>query len=529
MQGGIADSDGAQEPHSLTPVLLDNGLFEVIVDSPVREVRLLRLAGADRVWVNEQAVAAPINPVVLEAGKNRIWGAPREGALPQLELSTAPGPICFDVAGAHPTTWLPEKKHGEQNLLVINASEQVVPQLTLVGGGVGPFERKRVPVWRGMPPLSVMRVSVPLQAKKRYDFRSGKKEYPLFLSAGGLPGVDPLVQSLMIPRRKPFWPSPEQRTSPEVAAPVYAQVEQWRLRAKHDSYLPEAESGSSAGNGASQWRRTSDSTFLVSLNTDARLIQLRIPSKYGLSQLRIGSPGMYQDFQFDAHPIFGPDRRFWAEWDGRQWQYHRHGVPAVHKGLHRSGPLTRALSKAIWVYGTAGTESENREILNLLRAHAGAWLAKDRSHLVEYVSDEEYLKREGRQAVLAGNVVVVGNADTNRAWADLAAVDMPVQFRRGSLLVGGSPASGGRRLEGDGLCGVVLQPHPRNADALVVFIGDSGPQGARAAIGLRLEQMHDVDFALVGAGISKLPAKMRRGVFDHRWRFPGQADLAETE
>ncbi len=517
---------------SLAPTIQENGLFEVVVQSAERKVQLLRFHGASRVWVNEQPVAAPLNPVVLEQGANRIWGAPEGDVLPSIELSDPPGPVFFDVGGVEPITWSPDSKYGSQSILVVNASEQTVPMLTLVCGGVGPFLRKRVPVWRGLPPLSVMRVELPLERKKGYDYRSGKKQYPLFLSAAGLPGVDPLIQSLSIPRG----PGPRNQSGDLGAADSMADADA-PFTAHVVHYLPDtlgfdyqARRGGHTfrHQGCDSWRRPNDNTLLMRLNPDARLIELRLKADSGIEQIRIGNVDAYQDFQVGDHPIRGLGRKFWAQQVGDQWEIHNRGVPATHKGLHRNGPVRAALDGAVWIYGTAGTELENLEILRRLRLHSGAWLAADSHHKVDFISDEEYLRLESSHEFLGKNLIVIGNADTNSSWRALAAADMPVQFSRGQIRLAGGDQAGGLSLEGDGFGGAVLQAHPRSVQTLVLFLGDSGNAGARAAIGLQLEQMDDVDFMVVGEDRSRLPKWGRSGSLDHRWRFPQQPDPAEN-
>jgi len=525
VQGGTVDELPPPEG-VLTPILQPNGLFEIRVASDTRQVRVLRMSGASRVWVNDQVVAAPLNPVVLVPGVNRIWGAPIGDELPQLELSVPAGPVFFDVDGVDPMEWNPRIKTARQDILVVNASEEPVPMLTLVCGGVGPFLRKRVPIWRGLPPLSVMRVSLPLMPNPEYWSQVKLKKYPLFLSAAGIQGVDPLVQSLSIPRG-----SPSQRPAPakvhQAVAPVHSQIEQFREGAL--AYQWE-RSGDSVihRSGVDHWRLAGEHAMVLRLSPDARLVRLQLNPYAKIRLLRMGADGDFQDWNLDAPPFDRGGKTYWAEWDGAQWQLHRHGVPVHHKGLHRRGPVNAAFKDAVWIYGTAGSKEENQQILKRLRLHSGAWLAMDPSHRVDLISDVEFLEVGRGQEFVGQNLVVIGNADTNRAWSSLAAADLPIQFHRGWLQIAGSGEGGGNKREG-AFGGVVLQPRPGDSHAFVLFLGDTGVEGAKAACGLMPEQMDQVEFALTGGGRVGLAAGLKSGCFDHRWRFPSQLDLAENE
>lgn len=507
----------------VTPVPHGQDWFLTEVFSEKEQVMLLRLGEAEMAYVNDHPLAAPLNPVLVRKGKNLLWVKTQQAGGPDVQWEQPPGPVFFDVDGVVPKPWNPELEGAAQDLLVINATLEAVPMLTLVCGGVGPFQRKRLPIWTGMPPLSVTRVSAPLLAKASLPTIKAGDEFPLFLSAGGIVGVDPLIQSIRIPYGNPQPVYTTKPPTPEPADSWQAKTEQFRLKSPYpdlgpdNTQLPRPE-----GPAVLRSIFFPDQKLLtLRMNEHARLVRVKLDPQSGIEEIVVAGENPF--LPTSVADLGGLGRHFWIEWDGANWKFHRHGVPASHKGLHRRGPVPNAMADAVWVYGTAGSVAENDHILRRLRLDGGAWLSSGPSNQLQMVSDREFLTLERQQEFAGRNLVVLGNADTNLAWKQLAATDMPLRFARGVL------EHGLKRVESDGYVGVSLQPRLTDPYALVLFLGDTGGAGVEVGYGLRPERMTDLDYQVEWTGLDYFYPPHKEGRFDHRWRFPEQPDLAEQE
>ena len=76
------------------------------------------------------------------------------------------------------------------------------------------------------------------------------------------------------------------------------------------------------------------------------------------------------------------------------------------------------------------------------------------------------------------NVILYGNADTNRAWSALLA-DSPVQVRRGEVRFGTHVD------KGDDLAALFVYPRPASDTGLVGVVSGTGPVGMRLTDRLR--------------------------------------------
>ncbi len=159
--------------------------------------------------------------------------------------------------------------------------------------------------------------------------------------------------------------------------------------------------------------------------------------------------------------------RFWLERRGGQWIADGPAPPG-HKYPERYGPLRDAFRNHMaFVYGTGGTPEEN------------AWaLAKAR-----YDAETFWYRGNGAVDVLADtsfdpaadpnrNIILYGNAQTNKAWKALLA-DSPVQVTAGHITVGE------RGLDGADLACLFLRPRPGSALATVGVVAGTGPHGMR--------------------------------------------------
>jgi hypothetical protein len=292
--------------------------------------------------------------------------------------------------------------------------------------------------------------------------------------------------------------------------PFFANVEQLRAEVKYSK-------ASNPHKAVPSWNGRKDMEVLqLTLNPRVRLMNIRLDPVSIIDQIFIAYE---QEQQTWSRAELGD--LFWAEWDGKQWSLHNHGVPAVHKGVHRTGPASSALPGAVWVYGTAGSVEENAQILRKLRLDSGRWLGADVKNQVEMISDREFLRKDRPQDFAGRNLVLIGNADTNLAWGDLAAEDMPLRFKRGEIGVGS------RNVKADDGCGALLQPHPEDPYRLILFLGDTGVPGSLRSYGIDPTVMTRQDYAVKFPDSEQFPVPKMSGCFDHRWRFPEQADVAE--
>ncbi|WP_281670767.1 prolyl oligopeptidase family serine peptidase [Rikenella microfusus] len=139
------------------------------------------------------------------------------------------------------------------------------------------------------------------------------------------------------------------------------------------------------------------------------------------------------------------------------------------KNARRYGGFKQAFdNRMVFVYSTAGTPAENAWWQAKARFDAETFYYRGNGS-VDIVPDKEYdmKKYAGR------NVVLYGNADNNRAWAQLLK-DCPVQVRDGEV------SMGGRSYRGDDLGAYFVYPHPEFPDVLVGVVTGTGEAGMRA-------------------------------------------------
>jgi hypothetical protein len=121
----------------------------------------------------------------------------------------------------------------------------------------------------------------------------------------------------------------------------------------------------------------------------------------------------------------------------------------------------------VFVVGTAGSAAENAQALAKARFDAEQFWY-DGNGSIDVVTDGTF----DPEAEPDRNVVLYGNATTNRAWKALLGAS-PVQVRRGEVRVGS------KRLRGDDLGVLLVRPRPGSDVASVAAIAGSGLPGAR--------------------------------------------------
>lgn len=143
------------------------------------------------------------------------------------------------------------------------------------------------------------------------------------------------------------------------------------------------------------------------------------------------------------------------------------------KGPHRYGTFRDAIrNNVVFLFGTSGTAEENRWAFAKSRFDAERfWYQGNGS--IEVLADTEYV------AAAAGerNIVLYGNASTNRAWKALLG-ESPVQMINGAVTVGKN------MYKGDDLSSVFVRPLPGSASGVVGVVGGSGIAGMRGTNGV---------------------------------------------
>jgi predicted esterase len=180
------------------------------------------------------------------------------------------------------------------------------------------------------------------------------------------------------------------------------------------------------------------------------------------------------------------------------------------KSASLAGPFKQAFtSNFVFVYGTAGTPEENTWALAKARYDGEQWWYRGNGRAT-VLTDSQYLLDKP-----AANVVLYGNADTNRAWPVVLGASA-VDLRRGKLAVGD------KLMPGDDAACLFIQPwgesEPRR---LAAAIGGTGLKGMRATDRL--------PYFLSGTGFPDLlvmrastwtdgyASVLGAGFFDNRW------------
>ncbi|MED5330078.1 MAG: prolyl oligopeptidase family serine peptidase, partial [Planctomycetota bacterium] len=141
-----------------------------------------------------------------------------------------------------------------------------------------------------------------------------------------------------------------------------------------------------------------------------------------------------------------------CEGGGAVWMRHGAGVEKTReKSPQFSGPLKQAfLNGFTLVVGTGGSDAENRAALATARYHAQTWWYRGNG-TAPIVTDKSFLVGGGRSGE-PGNVVLYGNAQTNRAWGRVLGPECPVDVTEERVVVGEQV------FEGDGLALFAVRP-----------------------------------------------------------------------
>jgi predicted esterase len=213
------------------------------------------------------------------------------------------------------------------------------------------------------------------------------------------------------------------------------------------------------------------------------------------------------DVDGDQFEVRRPGRlRLWRSQDG--W---RSGpaVPAGEKNPRRAGPVKSALGhRMIFVYGTKGTDEENR--LNYVKAgfDAESWYYRANG-AVDVLADTDESLAQDRDRTL----VLYGNEDTNAAFRFLDP-RCPVHVTRAQVTLAE------KILPGDDTV-IFCYPRANSAVASVVAIAPTSPRAARASYRLPIfvPGIGWPDYAVISADSLKVGDKgiLAAGFFDQGW------------
>jgi dienelactone hydrolase len=159
---------------------------------------------------------------------------------------------------------------------------------------------------------------------------------------------------------------------------------------------------------------------------------------------------------------------------GPHWRPTTLDVPAGERSPTRSGPFKRVFDRRfVLVYATGGEDAENATSLQRARYDAERW--RYRANGRAQVMPDLYLA-ENLERFAGRNVVLYGNATTNRAWDMVFDEGCPIRLENGKATVGS------KTFEGDDLAAYFLHPRKGDDEALAGAVAWTGSPGERLTI-----------------------------------------------
>jgi hypothetical protein len=211
----------------------------------------------------------------------------------------------------------------------------------------------------------------------------------------------------------------------------------------------------------------------------------------------------------------GPAGRVWlARNESGRWS-ETPAPPSSRKNPTRGGGLKSAFNNnALLVYSTGGSPEESAWSLAKARYDAQTFWYRGNGAF-EVVADTDFDPNAQRDR----NVVLYGNADTNRAWPALLST-CPVQVRKGRVNV---RSQGAVRPEGgEELATLFVYPRPGSDSAVVGVVGGAGLAGMRLTDRVRyfLSGTSPPDLTILGPeSLEKGESGIRAlGYFGPDWR-----------
>jgi predicted peptidase len=167
-------------------------------------------------------------------------------------------------------------------------------------------------------------------------------------------------------------------------------------------------------------------------------------------------------------PIPDKSERIWLEKQKGSWKTAVQPSPSV-KGPRRYGTFKDAFkNRFMFVYGTKGTAEENAWALAKAKYDAEYfWYQGNGS--IDIIPDTEFDSTKETDR----NIILYGNAETNRAWKSLLK-DCPVQVSDGKIKIGN------KTVKGKDLGCFMIRPRPGSDVASVGVIAGTGITGMRS-------------------------------------------------
>ena len=161
------------------------------------------------------------------------------------------------------------------------------------------------------------------------------------------------------------------------------------------------------------------------------------------------------------------EQTLWLYKKDSSWSVGEPPSPSL-KGAHRNGPFKDAFRhRMIFVFGSQGTAEENAWAFGKARFDAEIFQYQGNGS-VEIISDRDFRP----ESYPDRNVILYGNASTNRAWKSLLADD-PVHVDKGYVKVGS------KRIAGKDLACFFIRPRSDSESACVGVVAGTGIQGMR--------------------------------------------------
>jgi dienelactone hydrolase len=208
----------------------------------------------------------------------------------------------------------------------------------------------------------------------------------------------------------------------------------------------------------------------------------------------------------------------WLHREDSAWKIGERPSPAL-KGPHRNGPFKDAFrNRMMFVFGTAGNKDENAWAFAKARFDAECFQYQGNG-AIELAADTDF----DPAADPNRNVILYGNAATNKAWKALLG-ESDVQVGRGYI------DAGGRRFEGKDLACLFLKPRPKSDSACVGVVSGTG------ILGMRLTNTRPYlyagyalpDFVVFGPGTAAGGGIKMAGFFGPDWTAASGDFLSET-
>jgi len=161
------------------------------------------------------------------------------------------------------------------------------------------------------------------------------------------------------------------------------------------------------------------------------------------------------------------EQTLWLYNKDSNWSVGEPPSPSL-KGAQRSGPFKDAFRhRMIFVFGTQGTVEENAWAFGKARFDAEIFQYQGNGS-VEIISDRDFRP----ESYPDRNVILYGNASTNRAWKSLLA-GSPVLVEKGFV------EAAGKKIVGKDLACLFIRPRSDSAIACVGVVAGTGIQGMK--------------------------------------------------